>query len=173
MTDKSTASGRLRFFFSLLLLALVSACSQSEPPAEATVDADAIDLIIEGDYVVTMDGSGTVVQSGAVAIDEGLIVAIGSAAEINSEYTANGHLAGENRIVMPGLINGHSHAAMTLLRGVADDLDLMDWLQNYIFPRRSGVRGRRVCENWHGARVLGNDSRRNDDISSTCTTTRT
>jgi 5-methylthioadenosine/S-adenosylhomocysteine deaminase len=43
-------------------------------------------------------------------------------------------LDGENRIVMPGLINGHSHAAMTLFRGVADDLALMDWLNNYIFP---------------------------------------
>jgi len=139
MTDKSTASGHLQFFFCFLLLALVSACSQSEPPAEApmpeaTVDEDAIDLIIEGDYVVTMDASGTVVQGGAVAIDDGLIVAIGPAADINAEYTANGHLTGGNRIVMPGLINGHSHAAMTLLRGVADDLDLMDWLQNYIFP---------------------------------------
>ena len=139
MTDKSTASGPLQFFLCFLLLALVSACSQLEPPAEApmpeaTVDEDAIDLIIEGDYVVTMDASGTVVQGGAVAIDDGLIVAIGPAADINAEYTANGHLTGENRIVMPGLINGHSHAAMTLLRGVADDLDLMDWLQNYIFP---------------------------------------
>jgi len=43
-------------------------------------------------------------------------------------------LEGTERIVMPGLINGHSHAAMTLLRGVADDLALMDWLENYIFP---------------------------------------
>ena len=81
-----------------------------------------------------MDDSGSVVQSGAVAIDDGLIIAIGPAAEINSAYNANGHLEGSNRVVMPGLINGHSHAAMTLLRGVADDLDLMDWLQNYIFP---------------------------------------
>jgi len=139
MTNKSTASGHVRLFLSFLLLAFFSACSQSEPPAEtpapeATVDEDAIDLIIEGDYVVTMDASGTVVQNGAVAVDDGVIVAIGSAADINNDYTASGHLSGENRIVMPGLINGHSHAAMTLLRGVADDLDLMDWLQNYIFP---------------------------------------
>jgi 5-methylthioadenosine/S-adenosylhomocysteine deaminase len=43
-------------------------------------------------------------------------------------------LTGENRVVMPGLVNGHQHAAMTLLRGLADDLVLMDWLNNYIFP---------------------------------------
>ena len=51
-----------------------------------------------------------------------------------AEYSATETLAGEHRVVMPGLVNGHSHAAMTLLRGVADDLALMDWLNNYIFP---------------------------------------
>jgi len=121
----------------LLTLIILTACDAGpdQPPAPAPEeDEDRIDLIIEGDYVVTMDDVDTVVQDGAVAIDAGLIIAIGNAAEINAQYTANGHLDGNDRIVMPGLINGHSHAAMTLLRGVADDLDLMDWLQNYIFP---------------------------------------
>ena len=70
----------------------------------------------------------------ALAIKDGLIVALASAADVNARYIATEHLAGNNRIVMPGLINGHSHAAMTLLRGAADDLALMDWLNNYIFP---------------------------------------
>jgi len=124
----------------LLGTVLVAACSPSEPtaetpePAAAEPDSNAIDLIIAGDYVVTMDDAATVIQNGAVAVDDGLIIAIGTADEINGRYIANGSLDGDNRIVMPGLINGHSHAAMTLLRGVADDLDLMDWLQNYIFP---------------------------------------
>jgi 5-methylthioadenosine/S-adenosylhomocysteine deaminase len=142
MTDKSRISRRLRQFFGIAMLTFLGACSPPEAPVEPesqaapaiAADDDAIDLIIEGDYVVTMDEAGTVVQNGAVAIDGGLIIAIGPAAEINDTYTANGHLDGDNRVVMPGLINGHSHAAMTLLRGVADDLDLMDWLQNYIFP---------------------------------------
>jgi len=112
-----------------LLLALV-ACSQSSTEAPA----DQIDLIILGDYVVSMDASASVYQDGAVAVDDGLILAVGPAAEITAEYTAAETLAGTDRIVMPGLINGHSHAAMTLLRGVADDLGLMDWLNNYIFP---------------------------------------
>jgi 5-methylthioadenosine/S-adenosylhomocysteine deaminase len=93
-----------------------------------------IDLIINGDYVVAMDESATLIANGAVAVDDGLIIAVGSAEEIASQYKAAETLAGADRIVMPGLINGHSHAAMTLLRGVADDLALMDWLQNYIFP---------------------------------------
>ena len=108
--------------------------SAETPAARVAADPDAIDLIIEGDYVVTMDDDGNVIADGAVAIDGGLIIAMGSADEINAQYTANGHLPGDNRIVMPGLINGHSHAAMTLLRGVADDLALLDWLVNYLFP---------------------------------------
>lgn len=124
----------------ILLLAAVSvsiSCSPAEPPDETVatpIDSDSIDLIIAGDYVVTMDQDSNVIPAGAVAINDGLIIAIGTAAEINAQYKAKGHLPGENRIVMPGLVNGHSHAAMTLLRGVADDLALMDWLTNYIFP---------------------------------------
>jgi 5-methylthioadenosine/S-adenosylhomocysteine deaminase len=95
---------------------------------------DSIDLIVEGDHVVTMDEAMTVIENGAVAIDDGVILAVGPAGEIKAAYAAAEVLNGDNRIVMPGLVNGHSHAAMTLLRGVADDLALMDWLNNYIFP---------------------------------------
>jgi 5-methylthioadenosine/S-adenosylhomocysteine deaminase len=119
----------------------LQACEQeSAAPVEVTVaeavadKGDRINLIVEGDYVVTMDSAGTVHRDGAVAIDAGLIVATGPAAEIHAAYQAVETLPGDNRIVLPGLINGHSHAAMTLLRGVADDLALMDWLNNYIFP---------------------------------------
>jgi 5-methylthioadenosine/S-adenosylhomocysteine deaminase len=117
----------------LAMLALVSGCSPQEPPVDGN-DEGLIDLVIAGDYVVTMDSSGTIHQGAAVAVDDGVIVAIGPAAEIEANYPAREVLQGQNRIVMPGLINGHSHAAMTLLRGVADDLALMDWLNNYIFP---------------------------------------
>ena len=72
--------------------------------------------------------------SDTVAVDDGIIIAMGPQTEIEAEYTTRRTLAGNKRIVMPGLINGHGHAAMTLLRGVADDLALMDWLNNYIFP---------------------------------------
>jgi 5-methylthioadenosine/S-adenosylhomocysteine deaminase len=114
------------------LALLFTACTPAEPPAEAA--ADAIDLIVPGDYVVTMDPHLTVIENGAVAVDDGVIIAVGSATEIESRYTALETLPGGGRVVMPGLVNGHSHAAMTLLRGVADDLALMEWLQNYIFP---------------------------------------
>ena len=115
------------FFFVFVTLAL-SGCNPAADPA------DEIDLIVYGEKIVSMDASGAVIDNGAVAIDDGIILALGPANEIDAQYSARATLDGANRIVMPGLVNGHSHAAMTLLRGVADDLALMDWLQNYIFP---------------------------------------
>jgi len=122
-----------RCSITLFFILLLASCGSKTEPA-ATVDDDRIDLIVKGDYVISMDASGTVYEPGAVAVDEGLILAIGPVAEIEAEYSATEVLDGDSRIVLPGLINGHSHAAMTLLRGVADDLALMDWLNNYIFP---------------------------------------
>ena len=119
------------------VLLVLCACSQDAPPAStpaANTPENQIDLIIMGDYVVSMDAEASIYEDAAVAIDDGLILAVGPADEITANYSAAETLPGENRIVMPGLINGHSHAAMTILRGLADDLALMDWLNNYIFP---------------------------------------
>jgi 5-methylthioadenosine/S-adenosylhomocysteine deaminase len=108
--------------------------TESAAPAESPDAANRIDLLVKGDYVVTMDGNGSIIERGAVAINDGVIVAIGPAADIEARFPAVDVLDGDQRVVLPGLINGHSHAAMTLLRGLADDLALMDWLENYIFP---------------------------------------
>ena len=123
-------------FLSLFFSIAVFGCGAGEPAGEGpeAATADQIDLIVKGSHIVTMDSLGTVIENGAVAIDEGVILEIGSAADIDATYSARETLDGGKRVVMPGLVNGHSHAAMTLLRGVADDLALMDWLQNYIFP---------------------------------------
>jgi len=120
-------------FFFVFVTSALSACNPAPSPEPGAVE-NGIDLLVKGDYIVPMDGSGTVIENGAIAIDDGIIVAIGDAAEIEADYPAVEVLSGDNRVVMPGLINGHTHAAMTLLRGVADDLALMDWLENYIFP---------------------------------------
>ena len=126
---------RISICFSFVFVSLsLIACNPETASDPVATDDDQIDLIVKGDHIVSMDAAGTVIEGGAIAVDEGVILAIGSAADIEAKYSAVETLDGENRVVMPGLINGHSHAAMTLLRGVADDLALMDWLQNYIFP---------------------------------------
>jgi hypothetical protein len=130
---------------------LLLACTPAEQPAEPA--GDAIDLIVAGDYVVTMDVGLTVIEDGAVAVDDGVIIAVGPADEILSQHTALETLSGGGRVVMPGLVNGHQHAAMTLLRGLADDLALMDWLNNF-----------RVRAHRHGAILLGDDPWRHDDL---------
>lgn len=93
-----------------------------------------VDLIVRGDHVVTMAEGSPILRDGAVAIQGGEIIAVGSSAEIAERYQAAATLDGTDRIVMPGLVNGHTHAAMVLFRGIADDLDLMTWLNQYIFP---------------------------------------
>ncbi len=134
MTKKKWSLSSARTLISLAICAVLSACTPVDPPTEAAVELPTADLIVEGMYVVTMDENQRVIAGGAIAIKDGFIIALASAEEINSEYTAAEHIKGENRVVMPGLVNGHSHAAMTLLRGVADDMALMEWLNNYIFP---------------------------------------
>ena len=126
---------RISICFSFVFVSLsLFGCNPDTTTTSSDASAHQIDLIVLGDYVISMDEAATVIENGAVAIDDGLIIAMGTAADISAEYSAVETLPGHKRIVMPGLVNGHSHAAMTLLRGVADDLDLMDWLTNYIFP---------------------------------------
>ena len=119
-------------FLIIFCISAAAGCESEVTPAEGS--GDPIDLIVKGAHIVTMDAEGTVIEDGAIAIDEGIILDLGLTADIEANYSAVAVLEGDKRIVMPGLVNGHSHAAMTLLRGVADDLALMDWLQNYIFP---------------------------------------
>ncbi|SEL05808.1 5-methylthioadenosine/S-adenosylhomocysteine deaminase [Colwellia chukchiensis] len=98
-----------------------------------------VDSIVYGDYVVTMMPEQAVIKDGAVAVLGNNIVAVGSRTAIDKKYSTKQKILGTGRILMPGLINGHTHSPMTLLRGFADDLDLMTWLQDYIFPVESTV----------------------------------
>jgi len=93
-----------------------------------------IDLIWSARYVVTEDAQRHVIENGAVAILGDRIVDVGPRAEIDGKYFARNRMEQPNAILAPGLINTHTHAAMSLFRGVADDLKLQDWLEKYIFP---------------------------------------
>lgn len=93
-----------------------------------------VDLIIRGGTVVTMDGSRRVIENGGVAIKGGRVVAVGTSAEMDLNYSSRQVIDALGKVVIPGLINGHTHVPMTLFRGIADDLDLQEWLTKYIFP---------------------------------------
>ena len=93
-----------------------------------------VDLIIRGGTVVTMDGSRRVIENGGIAIKDGRIVAVDPAAVMDLNYSSRQVVEAQGKVVIPGLINGHTHVPMTLFRGIADDLDLQEWLTKYIFP---------------------------------------
>jgi 5-methylthioadenosine/S-adenosylhomocysteine deaminase len=111
----------LRFFSLFLLLA---AAGLSAP----------CDLVVSARYVVTMNGQKRVIQNGAIAIRGERIVAAGAKQDIDRDWQPKRRIDRPNAIVAPGLINTHTHAGMSLFRGVADDLKLQDWLNNFIFP---------------------------------------
>jgi len=96
--------------------------------------AEPADWIITGRYVVTMDGSRRVIENGALAIRGDSIVATGTRASIDKDYKARRRLDRPEAAVLPGLINTHTHAPMSLFRGIADDMRLQEWLEKFIFP---------------------------------------
>ncbi len=93
-----------------------------------------VDVILTNAFVLTMDDEFHQYAPGAVAVQGDSIVAVGSDEEIAGEYTAGETVDCGGKILMPGLINAHTHAPMTLLRGLADDLRLDVWLMGYMMP---------------------------------------
>jgi len=93
-----------------------------------------VDILISGGCVLTVDEQDTVYSAGALAIEKDKILAVGSREDIEKDYQARTLIDASGMLIMPGLINGHTHAAMTCFRGMADDLTLMDWLNEFIFP---------------------------------------
>jgi 5-methylthioadenosine/S-adenosylhomocysteine deaminase len=91
------------------------------------------DLLITGGTVLTMDDKDTRIENGAVAVKNDTIIAMGPA-DAFSRWQVSRKIDAAGGIIMPGLINTHTHAAMTLFRGLADDLPLDRWLNNHIFP---------------------------------------
>ncbi|HYH96677.1 amidohydrolase [Hyalangium sp.] len=113
----------------LMVLTLVVGCATTPSASE---NAERVDLIIEHGTVIPMVGPN--LSDGAVAVRDGAIVAVGPTAQIASAYTAADRIDARGMAVLPGFVNTHTHVPMTLFRGIADDRDLMDWLQQFIFP---------------------------------------
>jgi 5-methylthioadenosine/S-adenosylhomocysteine deaminase len=115
----------IRFWIAVLIVVSGTAVAQ---------DKRAVDLIVSGGTVVTMDGARAVYQDGSLAVRGDSIVAVGPRAEIESHYRGAQVIDARGHLVLPGFINGHTHVPMTLFRGLHDDVTLNDWLYKYIFP---------------------------------------
>jgi len=93
-----------------------------------------VDIIISGGRVLTLDEADSIIHDGFLAIDGNVIIGVGTSREMEARFSGRTTIDARDCLVMPGLVNGHTHAAMTCFRGLADDMELMDWLDNYIFP---------------------------------------
>ncbi len=93
-----------------------------------------VETLITHGYIVTLNKKMEILEDAAIAISGDKIVEIGKTSRISEQYHAEKILDASHKIVMPGLINGHTHIPMTYFRGYADDLILQDWLQKYIWP---------------------------------------
>ncbi len=116
---------RFLLVVSLFILALTTVAAK---------DKIQVDLIVEADFLISMQNDSPPLQKAALVIGQGKIIAIDQTHSIHQKYQAKQVISGKHRVLMPGLINTHTHTAMTLFRGMADDMELMPWLNQYIFP---------------------------------------
>jgi len=117
-------------FRTFLVLSLLAASLAGSRPAQRRT----VSLVVRNGIVITVDANRRVIPRGSVAVDGRDIVAVDTADAIAAEFSGRDTIDAAGAVVMPGLINTHTHAPMVLFRGLADDLALMDWLQKYIFP---------------------------------------
>ncbi len=98
-----------------------------------------MDLLIKNGMILTMNAELQIIEKGAVRVRNGVIISVGKDAADGSHDAQTLEIDAQGGIIMPGLINSHTHAAMTLFRGLADDLPLMEWLNDHIFPAESRI----------------------------------
>ena len=104
-----------------------------------------VSLVIANGIVITVDGDRRILNPGSVAINGSDIVGIDAPERIAEQFKALDTIDASGKVVMPGLINTHTHAAMVMYRGLGNDLALMDWLQKYIFPAEAKTVSPRSC----------------------------
>ena len=93
-----------------------------------------VDTVIEASWIIPVEPAELVLENHAIAIDKGVIQAILPVSDMSLQFSPEEHIVLGQHVLIPGLINLHTHAAMTLMRGLADDLPLMEWLNNHIWP---------------------------------------
>lgn len=93
-----------------------------------------IDTLLHAKWIIPVDNEHRYLEHHSIAIHEGKILDVLATSEANDKYSADVNRNYDRHALIPGLINSHTHAAMNLFRGLADDLSLMDWLENHIWP---------------------------------------
>lgn len=119
----------MKNIFLLAVTALLFCCTSAGDRADSR---EVVDIVISGGTVIPMDGPN--IEYGSVAIRDGKLVGVGSESDLAQRFRGREVIHAEGMAILPGFVNSHTHAPMTLFRGIADDRDLMDWLQNFIFP---------------------------------------
>src|SRR4030095_14298629 len=102
-----------------------------------------VDLVIDAPWIVPIEPARTLVAHSLV-VDDGRIVAVIPTSAVDEQFTARSRVSLPSHVLIPGLVNAHTHAAMSLLRGIADDVPLQPWLTAHIWPRE----GRFVSEDF-------------------------
>ncbi len=113
----------------IALLAGVAGVAVAAQPGRRSVS-----LLVVGGTVITQNATHAVLSPGAIAVDGTDVVEVGAPDALAARYQARETVDARDAVVLPGLVNTHTHAPMVMYRGLADDLALMDWLQKYIFP---------------------------------------
>ena len=106
-----------------------------------TGEKESVSLLITGAWVLTQNPERQIFSPGAVAVRGAEIAAVGPPAELAERYAPDQTLDYPQGLIIPGLINAHTHAAMSLFRGLADDLPLEEWLNSHIFPAERHLNG--------------------------------
>ncbi len=96
-----------------------------------------VDLLISARWIALVDMDNTLVEDHSIAVDEGIIVAVVPTDVAHNQFSSAEMVDLPNQLLIPGLINAHGHTGMTLFRGFADDLPLMTWLQDHMWPAES------------------------------------
>lgn len=105
-----------------------------------------VDLLLAPRWLIPIEPEGVVLEGHALIADGGRIVAVLPRSEAQTRYQPRQTIELPQHALLPGFVNLHTHAAMSLLRGIADDLPLMDWLQNHIWPAEGAHVGAAFCE---------------------------
>jgi len=119
------------FLFSVLMILSITSGCNSKNKNKNLISAD---IIIEHAKILTMDSSHSLFDNAAIVIKQGRILEIGPSDSIALKYTALRTIDATNKLVMPGLVNTHTHVPMNLFRGYSDDKPLHEWLYKYMFP---------------------------------------